>query len=905
MDIKQCIIVDLEKRGDKQMFITDKVTSIIKNRNGLWTVRFFASARYFNYNPSRLLYLTDPQRIDLQSKGLYVNKLHVTNVSELLRFTDDRYTFFLLMYNNGSYEYFESDEIYVTRTPINEIDGSVLDYLRKLAAETGLLSEDEENILSKQYDLIDCQRDNVPLAQYLGDKSSIKRYRPHNHVYYPFGCNSSQKMAVEAALSNQVSIIQGPPGTGKTQTILNIIANLLMKNKTVLVVSNNNSAIDNVAEKLQKDGIGFIVAKLGSVANKEVFINNQADYPEIGSWLLNDRASVKEHAKNSLMAVSKAFSNQVKQAQLKSEYDSLHKEATYNEILEHSSKTNATLNGFSSAKLMKLLNLYSRAVANGRKPGLRMLLKWSFFLRKNILNLLSSEPSEVIKDIEYAYYVSRQNEIEKELGIIESELKTIDVDGIVHDLKHSSLLLLRDRLCKRYLNRRRRLFAINEIKPNTEEFLKEYPVVLSTTYSAKSCISKDMVFDYVIMDEASQVDIKTGALALSCALNAVIVGDDRQLPNVISKEEVLAITVINSMYNIDSKYNALTHSFLQSCIETFKDAPVTLLREHYRCHPKIIEFCNGRFYNNELIAMTNDNGEKDVLQVIRTVPGNHAREHINQREIDTIIREVMPQYENSNSIGIITPYRSQAEAINKALGKDIASTVHKYQGRECDTIIMSMVDNSPTEFSDDPNLLNVAVSRAKTHLCIVTTGNDLPEDSNIGQLVRYVMYNNYDVRESKLCSVFDLLYKQYSAERLAYEKSHKKVSEYLSENLVYDLLKEAIIEKNIANTDILCHYPLSKLILNPSIFDEKERAFAESQFSHVDFLVYNSLTKVAIKAIEVDGWHYHSDKTVQKSRDYLKNQVLSKLGIDLCRISTTDIVNLETIIDLLSDKDVG
>ena len=60
------------------------------------------------------------------------------------------------------------------------------------------------------------------------------------------------------------------------------------------------------------------------------------------------------------------------------------------------------------------------------------------------------------------------------------------------------------------------------------------------------------------------------------------------------------------------------------------------------------------------------------------------------------------------------------------LGMDIASTVHKYQGRECDTIIMSMVDNSPTEFSDDPNLLNVAISRAKTHLCIVATGNDLP-----------------------------------------------------------------------------------------------------------------------------------------------------------------------------------
>ena len=43
-------------------------------------------------------------------------------------------------------------------------------------------------------------------------------------------------------MENQISVIQGPPGTGKTQTILNIIANILMQGKTVQIVSNNNSA---------------------------------------------------------------------------------------------------------------------------------------------------------------------------------------------------------------------------------------------------------------------------------------------------------------------------------------------------------------------------------------------------------------------------------------------------------------------------------------------------------------------------------------------------------------------------------------------------------------------------------------------------------------------------------------
>ena len=67
------------------------------------------------------------------------------------------------------------------------------------------------------------------------------------------------------ALENQISVIQGPPGTGKTQTILNIIANILMRGQTVQIVSNNNAAIDNVYEKLASPqyNLSFIAASLG------------------------------------------------------------------------------------------------------------------------------------------------------------------------------------------------------------------------------------------------------------------------------------------------------------------------------------------------------------------------------------------------------------------------------------------------------------------------------------------------------------------------------------------------------------------------------------------------------------------------------------------------------------------
>lgn len=904
MDPQQDMVIDLERLGSKRMFITEEISYFKRNDQGLWTVCFKSSPRVFNYNKGRLLYLSKPERIDIVDKGLYIQDKHITNVAELLRFTDGHHTFYRVTYTNGSVENLGGREVYVTRTPIDKIGSSLWDYLRKLADETGLMADDKTNLLSKQYELVDVKRDNVPLAQFLGDKTKLRTDRLPKQVYYAFGCNTSQKKAVEAALTHQVSVIQGPPGTGKTQTILNIIANLLIAGKTVLVVSNNNSAVNNVAEKLEHEGLGFIVAKLGSVQKKEEFVASQQPLPDMSSWHIDASSSVKQWVKDALNNVSQGFSAQLRQAELRAEYDALLKEATYNEKLATNSIDCDWLYSKSSSKIMELLGYYQIRQSN-QIPSVFFRIKWALKLGLPMFSFLQKDVSDVIASLENAYYIVRKAEIEKELQSVESTLQSVDIKENLRLLRAYSLQILKNEIAEHYRADTRTAFTIKNIKAKTEDLLREYPVVLSTTYSAKSCISKDMVFDYVIMDEASQVDIKTGALALSCAMNAVIVGDDKQLPNVVSQEEALALQAIQLTYKVDDRYNEITHSFLQSCVEVFKDIPVTLLREHYRCHPKIIEFCNQHFYNGELVAMTDDNGEDNVLQVVQTVEGNHARGHFNQREIDVIVQEVLPQCADSGSIGIITPYRQQADEINKALGKDIASTVHKYQGRECDTIIMSMVDNKPTEFSDDPNLLNVAISRAKTHLYVVTNSNEMPKESNLAQLIDYVRYNNFEVRQSEVSSVFDLLYKQYTSQRLDSLANKPVVSDYISENLFYNTLMEAITALGLVHIDVLCHYPVVRFISDWSLLTEEEKAFASNRLSHVDFLVYNSLTKRPLLVIEVDGWYYHKRQGGQVTRDALKDKLLAKFGLPLHRILTTDTVNVESLKALLSSSLMG
>lgn len=904
MDSQQNMVIDLERLGSKRMFITEEISYINRNDHGLWTVCFKSSPRIFNYNKGRLLYLSKPERIDIVDKGLYIQNKHITNVAELLRFTDGHHTFYRVTYTNGSVENLDGSEVYVTRTPIDKIGSSLWDYLRKLADETGLMADDKTNLLSKQYELVDVKRDNVPLAQFLGDKTKLRTYRLPKQVYYAFGCNISQKKAVEAALTHQVSVIQGPPGTGKTLTILNIIANLLIAGKTVLVVSNNNSAVNNVAEKLEQEGLGFIVAKLGSVQKKEEFVAGQQPLLHMSSWHIDASSSVKQWVKDALNNVSQGFSAQLRQAELRAEYDALLKEATYNEKLATNSIDCDWLYSKSSSKIMELLGYY-QVRQSKQIPSVFFRIKWALKLGLPMFSFLQKDVSDVIASLENAYYIVRKAEIEKELQSVESTLQSVDIKENLRLLRDYSLQILKNEIAEHYRVDTRTAFTIKNIKAKTEDLLREYPVVLSTTYSAKSCISKDMVFDYVIMDEASQVDIKTGALALSCAMNAVIVGDDKQLPNVVSQEEALALQAIQLTYKVDDRYNEITHSFLQSCVEVFKDIPVTLLREHYRCHPKIIEFCNQHFYNGELVAMTDDNGEDNVLQVVQTVEGNHARGHFNQREIDVIVQEVLPQCADSGSIGIITPYRQQADEINKALGKDIASTVHKYQGRECDTIIMSMVDNKPTEFSDDPNLLNVAISRAKTHLYVVTNSNKMPKESNLAQLIDYVRYNNFEVRQSEVSSVFDLLYKQYTSQRLDSLANKPVVSDYISENLFYNTLMEAITALGLVHIDVLCHYPVVRFISDWSLLTEEEKAFASNRLSHVDFLVYNSLTKRPLLVIEVDGWYYHKRQGGQVTRDVLKDKLLAKFGLPLHRILTTDTVNVESLKALLSSSLMG
>lgn len=90
-----------------------------------------------------------------------------------------------------------------------------------------------------------------------------ERVKPQN-TYQILDADSSQQQAIQVVKQGNNLVIEGPPGTGKSQTIANIIAELLSQNKRVLFVSQKIAALDVVKSRLDKNGLAPFCLELHS-----------------------------------------------------------------------------------------------------------------------------------------------------------------------------------------------------------------------------------------------------------------------------------------------------------------------------------------------------------------------------------------------------------------------------------------------------------------------------------------------------------------------------------------------------------------------------------------------------------------------------------------------------------------
>ena len=714
---------------------------------------------------------------------------------------------------------------------------------------------------------------------------------PGQGLIYPFGLNESQLQAVERAFSAQISVIEGPPGTGKTQTILNILANILLRGQTVAVLSNNNAAVENVYEKLEKYNLGHLIAKLGNQDKREAFFSDLPAWPSSAP----EPAPCLDEIQALLTRLKEHLQDHNRVAQLQIELDELLIERRYLQQWQSESHVQATgsldkygLTPRKTADLMAYL-AYLGEQRIHLKDRIELLFKFRIFRTKPFAE--GEARMAVFHALQMHYYDKSLRDKEEEQRACRESLARANFTALLEELTTASMHHLKQHLQLQVPAPDS--FDLKTYRRHFDAFVQRFPILGSGTHSIVNSIAPGAVLDYVIIDEASLQDIVPGILPLGCAKNLIVVGDNRQLPH---------IPVALGLRAPAEAYDCEHYNLLDSCIAVFQDAlPRTLLKEHYRCHPRIIQFCNQQFYDNALVPMTEDKGEAP-LRLVVTAKGNHARRNTNHRELDSLLKLLEDEGASvgmdGEARGYIAPFRAQVNLSYTHLPTDfVKDTVHKFQGRECDEIVFSTVldkkrynqARTRLDFVDDPRMINVAVSRAK-HRFTLVTGDEVFTDNNghIAALIRYISYYAQDeqIVRAPVVSAFDLLYREYdqSLARLN-ARLRPEDSRYKSEQILAQLLREALSAPACQALKYHTQIQLDKLASPGSLdWTQPQRAFMRR--ASCDFVIYFKVGKKPIGVIEVDGG-YH-DRPIQAARDAMKNEILARCGIPVLRLRTVE-----------------
>lgn len=134
----------------------------------------------------------------------------------------------------------------------------------------------------------------------------------------------SQLQAILFAHQDNTFVIQGPPGTGKSQTITNLIANLLSRGKLVLFVSEKSTALEVVKSNLDLAGLGSLILDLHSTDSKKTNIlqdiNNTLEFSK--TFTLKNKFSEHDYndIKNELRQYRLALNTAIGSTDFKPEF---------------------------------------------------------------------------------------------------------------------------------------------------------------------------------------------------------------------------------------------------------------------------------------------------------------------------------------------------------------------------------------------------------------------------------------------------------------------------------------------------------------------------------------------------------------------------------------------------------
>lgn len=900
-------------RINRQTQVFDDITQEVlfaKYESNYWSIFFKKNGGKsiaYKYYKDSIKVSINPKVYEVIDKNIYYNDKIIKNVYKIIKFDNLGYKLFC---KNGLRIFINTKPVILSSDLTSKFENSnVFNYYKDLANYASNLSLDELSIGKLQYDLykkIGCINNQSVLRIYIDD--NIKdEYNKNEKYIFPFETNYSQMNAIEKAFSNRLSVISGPPGTGKTQVILNIIANAVINEEKIAIISNNNTAVENIYSKLKNQNLEFFVANLGNSNNVTSFFEKKDFYKLRAIDYQKSDINKKEiHSISSLAKKLFEYNNKltiIKIEKIELEEEFLHFENKYSK--SRMKDLEITYNSYE-----KYLELEQYLI---NKKSFNFFNRLFIRFKYKIKNINNKNVNLIINELIYRYYLLKIKKLEDEIYKINNYLIENDSGKVDKLLVDKSMKFFKNYLFNKYHDLEFFDFTKDNYKKFYNLFLNRYPVTLSTTQSLlRNCYSNFM-YDLVVIDEASQSDILSTLLTMNVAKRMVIVGDQKQLSQIENTDIYEASDMLIKKYNIKKCYQYKDNSIISSVLSLSSKISNVVLKEHYRCDYSIIQFCNRMFYNNELMIYTKKNSNNPFF-IVHTVEGNHARRNpngtgqYNDRESEEIV-QILKNIDETD-IGIISPFRAQVDYIKSKISStypDVeVDTIHKYQGRQKKVIILSTVVNNLdyekneliTDFITDSRLLNVAVSRAIDKLyLVVSNGVYNSEKNNIKQLIDYINYyyptNN---EKGKINSIFDSLYRD-SYKILINTKLYKKVDSY-AETLMIELLNSVL--NNYKTYRFTLHVNLLSLINSVDGFTEKEIAYIKNNRTHVDFVIYDIVTHKPKLCIEVDGTKFHDYSLKQIKHDEVKSKVLKNNGLILLRLKTNGNSEKEKLIELLN-----
>ncbi len=413
----------------------------------------------------------------------------------------------------------------------------------------------------------------------------------------------------------------------------------------------------------------------------------------------------------------------------------------------------------------------------------------------------------------------------------------------------------------------------NHLQEKMTAFLPCWAV---TSLSAKGRVPfQPGMFDLVVIDEASQCDIASVLPMLYRAKRAVIIGDPKQLSHIstISKAQDLSLL---QKYSVNMGWSYSANSLYAIASSISEPSQIIQLRDHHRSYGDIIEFSNAEFYDGKLRVATNYDKLKRPQNVelgIRwvNIAGRTVRPAsggaYNESEVSVIVEEIKHLVLDNGyigSIGVVTPFRAQAEKIRKAVDAEpelknalvkndfLVDTVHKFQGDERDLILFSPVISHGTSqgalsfLKNTGNLFNVAITRARAVLVVVG--------------------------DSSYCSKCGVPYMEHFVDHVNRIKSQpqSRVTEYPKDRLY----------PKVANPEQVSDW---ERLFYTALYDQGVRTIPQYPVDKykLDLAIVDGTRMLDI---EIDGELYHKDWNGELSyRDQLRNQRLFELGWDVKR----------------------